>query len=824
MPTLKWTTETRVQAGFALALACIVVIGMTSYLSLRRLTEDAGRLAHTDQALAGLRRATAITQATIIGGGGVALAFVGLSLIVIRRDFAGRRRAEQALREANDRLEKHVRERTAELVQANDSLEKSESRFRAFVGATSDVIYRMSPDWTEMYHLQGREFIPDTQDPSHTWLEKYIPPEERERVMAAIRDAIRTKSTFELEHRVRRVDGTVGWTFSRAIPLMDEHGEIIEWFGAASDVSEHKEAKDRLQAQLARLNLLGEITRAISERQDAPSIFQVVTRSLEDQLPASFCCVCLYDQTESCLTVTSASPAPLAAELAIPASTQIDIDANGLSRCVHGQLVYEPDVREVRFPFPQRLAHGGLCSMVAAPLFAESRVFGVLVAARREAHAFSSGECEFLRQLSEHVALATQQAQLYQALQSAYDDLKQTQQAVLQQERLLALGKMASGIAHDINNAISPIALYADSMLEREATLSPTVRSNLEIIRRAIDDVANTVARMREFYRIREPQQALHPVDLNRLVPQAVDLTRARWSDMAQQRGAAIQVRTELAPDLPAIAGIEGELRDALTNLIFNAVDAMPAGGELRLRTRVMGRPDGPPGAAGAERVVQLEVGDSGVGMDEETRRRCLEPFFTTKGERGTGLGLAMVYGTMQRHGADLDVQSAVGQGTTVRLSFSVPAAPPDAATTAGVIQVVAPLRILIVDDDPLVLKALRVTLEGDGHVVTAADGGRAGIDAFMAREAAGEGFQVVITDLGMPYVDGRKVAAAVKSARPETPVLLLTGWGRQIIMEGDLPAHVDRVLSKPVKLRELRKTFAQLARPGRTPGDPDRT
>jgi signal transduction histidine kinase/ActR/RegA family two-component response regulator len=567
-----------------------------------------------------------------------------------------------------------------------------------------------------------------------------------------------------------------------------------------------------LQAQLARLSLLGEITRAISERQDVPSIFQVVIRSLEEQLPAGLCCVCLYDQTENYLTVTGISPAALATELALPVDARIDIDENGLSRCVRGQLVYEPDAREAPFPFPQRLARGGLCSIVAAPLLVESKVFGVLIAARTQPRGFSSGECEFLRQLSEHVALAAQQAQLYEALQHAYDDLKLTQQAVMQQERLLALGKMASGIAHDINNAISPIALYADSMLERETTLSPTVRSNLEVIRRAIDDVASTVARMREFYRAREPQQALLPVDLNRLVPQVVDLTRARWSDMAQQRGVAVQVRTELAPNLPAVAGIEGELRDALTNLVFNSVDAMPTGGELRIRTRVIGRPAAAASTAGNEQLVQLEVSDTGVGMDEETRRRCLEPFFTTKGERGTGLGLAMVYGTMQRHGADLDVQSAVAKGTTVRLSFAVPAIAPGAAPPPAAPRAVAPLRILIVDDDPLVLKSLRVILEADGHAVTEADGGRAGIDAFMAREAAGKGFQVVITDLGMPYVDGRRVAAAVKSARPDTPVLLLTGWGRQMIMEGDVPPHVDRILSKPVKLRELREAFAQLS------------
>jgi CheY-like chemotaxis protein len=305
---------------------------------------------------------------------------------------------------------------------------------------------------------------------------------------------------------------------------------------------------------------------------------------------------------------------------------------------------------------------------------------------------------------------------------------------------------------------------------------------------------------MREFYRQREPQLTLLPVDMNSLVPQVVDLTRARWSDMAQQRGIAIEMCTELAPDLPAIMGADNEIREALINLIFNAVDAMPNGGPLTLRTRVE-----------KERgIVQVEVIDAGIGMNEDTRRRCLEPFFTTKGERGTGLGLAMVYGAMQRHSADIEIESTVGQGTTVRLSFAIPSAPPIGAQVSTPASVVAPLRVLVVDDDPLVLKSLRDILEADGHGVTTANGGQAGIDAFLAARAQSNPFQLVITDLGMPYVDGRKVSSAIKSAAPGTIVLLLTGWGQRLVADGDIPPHVDHVLSKPPKLRELRQALAR--------------
>src|SRR5205814_6160787 len=210
---------------------------------------------------------------------------------------------------------------------------------------------------------------------------------------------------------------------------------------------------------------------------------------------------------------------------------------NGLARCVAGELVYEPDTREITFPFPQRFAQAGVHALVVAPLLVESRVFGVLVAARREADSFSSADCEFLRQLSEHVALAAHQAQLYGELQRAYDDLRQSQQAIMQQERLRALGEMASGIAHDINNAISPAALYTEALLEREPGLSDRAREYLATIQNAIEDVAQTVSGMREFYRRREPEPALAPVQLNGVVQRVIDLTRALWSDIPQERG-----------------------------------------------------------------------------------------------------------------------------------------------------------------------------------------------------------------------------------------------------------------------------------------------
>lgn len=568
-----------------------------------------------------------------------------------------------------------------------------------------------------------------------------------------------------------------------------------------------QESEGKLHAQLGRLGLLQHITRATGERQDLPSIFQVVLATLEESLPIDFGCFLLHDSAAHTLTVGSLGVAgrSFSDKLGLMEQLNVPIDQNGLSRCVAGQLVYEPDVLEVPFPFARRLGAAGLRSMVLAPLIVENQVFGVLVCARRQAQAFSSGECEFLKQLSEHVALAGHQARLNGALQQAYDDLRQSQHTVMQQERLKALGQMASGIAHDINNAISPVSLYTESLLEREPNLSDRARNYLTTIQRAIEDVATTVARMREFYRERETQLTLARVDVNKTVQQVVELTQPRWSDLPQQRGVMVELNTELAASLPDIMGAENEIRDALTNLIFNAVDAMPNGGTLSMRTSNI---------VGDTERVSIDVTDTGVGMDEDTRRRCLEPFYTTKGERGTGLGLAMVYGMVQRHSAELVIDSAPGCGTTIRLIF--PAHTSSLVSTAryAALAVLSRrLRILLIDDDPMLIKSLQDTLQDDGHLVTATHGGQAGIDAFTAARQGTERFDAVITDLGMPHLDGRKVAASIKALSAETPVILLTGWGQRLISANEIPAHVDKVLAKPPRLNELRAALSELCK-----------
>jgi signal transduction histidine kinase/sensor domain CHASE-containing protein/ActR/RegA family two-component response regulator len=556
-----------------------------------------------------------------------------------------------------------------------------------------------------------------------------------------------------------------------------------------------------LGQQIGRVGQLNQITRAIAQRQDLPSIFRVVLARLEDELPIDFGCV-LHQAPAGALAAVTFGPKSraFAADLGETEGgtilTEETVSAVGLG----DETLYVPDTLGQSVPPLVNLGRLGLRSKVVTPLVVEQKIFGLLVVARRAIDGFAQAELAFLRTLGEHVALAASQARLYGDLQDAYDHLRRTQEAAVQQERLRALGQMASGIAHDINNALAPVVGYAELLLRSESALSARARRQITSIHTAGGDIAHTVTRMREFYRDRGSRDVLLPVELNGLLEQVVDLTRPRWRDMPQAEGRVIRVETDLRPGVPTIMGIESEIREAVTNLVFNAVDAMPEGGAITLRTGVSGP------------TVTLEVADTGSGMDEATRRQCLEPFFSTKGERGTGLGLAMVYGVAQRHEARIDIDTAPGRGTTIRLRFPLTQIPTAAtANEEAAAPALAPLRILCVDDEPQVRELMKDILVGDGHTVEVADGGLNGLQAFRAARRAQRAFDVVITDLGMPHVDGRAVARAVKEESPATPVLLLTGWGAGVGPEGSHVPHVDARLSKPPRICELHEALVRV-------------
>ncbi|MEO5617060.1 MAG: ATP-binding protein, partial [Candidatus Eisenbacteria bacterium] len=373
---------------------------------------------------------------------------------------------------------------------------------------------------------------------------------------------------------------------------------------------------------------------------------------------------------------------------------------------------------------------------------------------------------------------------------AAYDELRETQTQLVQSAKLNALGEMASGVAHDFNNILAAILGRTQLLLQRIE--APELRSQLRVIEQAALDGAHTVRRVQEFTRVRHDAD-FETLDLNQIVEGVLELTRPVWEEGARRRGITIGVSTDLTAR-QTVAGNASELREVFTNLVLNAVDAMPWGGELSLSSR------------DDEGQLVVRIRDTGVGMSPEVRHRIFDPFFTTKAVKGTGLGLSVAYGIVTRHEGSIAVGSEIHLGTEFTLRFPaghgrevvVPTVPLGPLPT---------LRVLVVDDEEIVLDVLADLLRVLEQDVTTARGGIAGREAVLAGN-----FDVVFTDLGMPDLNGWDLALTVKSARPGVGVVLVTGWGTQLEGGAAMAHGVDRVMSKPVSIDDLDRALRQIA------------
>jgi len=375
-------------------------------------------------------------------------------------------------------------------------------------------------------------------------------------------------------------------------------------------------------------------------------------------------------------------------------------------------------------------------------------------------------------------------------------DVRRAQERVAASERFRALGEMASGVAHDFNNLLAIILGRAELLaaLTRPPQGDPRLGAHVSVIQQAARDGEHTVKRLQAVSGLtRRP--AGGQMDVAAVLEDVVAFTRPRWKDRAQQQGQTIAVQIEAEP-LPPLVGEAAELREVLINLVFNAVDALPHGGTITLRSRRMGDE------------VLIEVRDTGIGMTEAVRRRVFDPFFSTKGAAGTGLGLSVSYGIIARMGGRMAVVSAPNQGTTVSVALPCqPAAPepaPAAAAAAG------PARILLVDDEPLVRQTAAALLELDGHLVVEAESGAEA----LRRLAAGERFAALLTDLGMPAMSGMQLVAAVRARGWSLPCVLVTGWGSELGDADLAAAGVQAVLNKPFSREQLREVLGGVLRP----------
>jgi signal transduction histidine kinase len=430
---------------------------------------------------------------------------------------------------------------------------------------------------------------------------------------------------------------------------------------------------------------------------------------------------------------------------------------------------------------------GNVAEMVV-PIRGQERVEGLLYVTNRSARPFTDRDEAVLLRLAEYARTAIDNARLYAALREAKERLEKSQHQLVQTERLRALGEMAAGVAHDFNNLLAVILGRADLLLGKLRD-QPDVVRGLDAIRKAAQDGADTVRRIQEFTRTRTTRP-FGDVDLADVVREVVELNRPRWENEAQSRGVHFDVRVE--GDTASVAGRAEELREVFTNLLANALEAMPGGGRCVFR---LGVED--------DRAV-VAVSDSGCGMSEVTRRRVFDPFFTTKGPRGTGLGLAVSWGIVTRHGGVIEVESELGRGSTFCIALPVSTAPAPPATAVSRVVGGRRAKILVIDDEPEVRAVLAELLTEAGHEVTPAADGTEG----LAR-CETERFDLLLTDLSMPGLSGWDVAEAFRARFPSVPLGLVTGWGDQLDPEQLGRHRITFVVAKPFRADDVVKEIA---------------
>lgn len=378
-------------------------------------------------------------------------------------------------------------------------------------------------------------------------------------------------------------------------------------------------------------------------------------------------------------------------------------------------------------------------------------------------------------------------------------DRKLMEEQLLRSEKLRALGEIASGVAHDFNNILATIVARAGLLMLKAEVQD--LRQELEIIEKAAMDGATVVRRLQGFTRMRADRE-YSAVDVNQAVRDALSFTQARWKDEARLNGITYEI-VEALGDIPLVQGDISELREALTNLILNALDAMPQGGRLILETALIGGREDPTGAE-PNRWVEVRVTDTGHGMTEEVKHQAFDPFFTTKGVKGTGLGLSIVYGIVQRHQGRILLESEPGKGTTFIIRLR-PFSPSGRAQRQEERPVSEPAHALVIDDEESVLEALAEILKSGQHHVTLARTGEEGLKAFKEGR-----FDIVFTDLGLPGLSGWDVARAIKSIDHRMVVVLVTGWGMTVDEGKAKENSIDLVIDKPFSIQRILNLVAK--------------
>ncbi len=410
---------------------------------------------------------------------------------------------------------------------------------------------------------------------------------------------------------------------------------------------------------------------------------------------------------------------------------------------------------------------------------------------------------EVHKEASEHKQQSLEQKRLAEAAQvgtkqlsDALNRLKESQHEIMQKERLHVYEQVIRGVVHDFGEALTPLMGTIDILkaCPEKVQDQGVMAQHLQVMSEAVHNARKSIKHLAGIYRVHQ-ERASGAVDINRVIERVISLLEPRWKNEARARGVKIDVRSDLQ-SVPSVAVDESDIQDVITNLLMNSIEAMPDGGTITISTYA------------DKAFVTLDVRDTGRGMTDEVHRRCLEPFYTTKSVAGTGMGLTIVHSVVQVHKGTLKIETAPGKGVRVVIKLPVWSEMLRKQKTVENVRLDnSRMSILLVDDDPLSLKVLAGNLSFYGYDVTPVTSGQEALARFKERQ-----FDVIIADKAMPGMDGVALAGAVKELSPGTPVIMLTGYADVMKEEGDIPAVIDYLLSKPTTMEDLGRALANVA------------
>lgn len=695
--------------------------------------------------------------------------------------------------------------------QAEEELRASEERYRALIEASSQVLYRMNPDWSEMRQLQGGSFFADTEKPNLNWLNEYTHPDDQKRVLEAVGEAVRTGTVFELEHRVKRSDGTHWWASSRAVPVRNASGEIVEWFGAASDITGRK----RLEHRLRKVTL---IQAALHEPGTLQEKLKRITDGVVDIFTADFARIWLVRPGDLCGSGCMHAEAAqgihqcrhrrCCLHLMASSGRYTHLDGKGHGRVPFGcykigliasgeepSFLTNDVVNDHRIHNPEWAKALGLVSFAGYQLCpAHGETIGVLALFSK--HPISPEEDALLKTFSNLVV------PMIQTLR-AEEEQARVEAQLRQAQKMEALGTLAGGIAHDFNNILGIIVGYSE-MGQMDAGDGRQVREDLRQVLKAAGRARDLVQQILAFSRMGEQEKK--PIQIGFIVKEAAKMLRAFLPS-------TVEIKVNVATKA-VVSADPTQMHQVLMNLCTNSAHAMGnEGGVLRIDLTDFHSGDEPGGVHRDLQpgpYVKLTVEDSGHGIDPFILNRIFDPFFTTKEKGvGTGLGLSVVHGIVKSHGGVIEVESAPNEGATFQVFLPAMEAAVEQKSLETTSLPRGQERILLVDDEPRLASVTKRMLERLGYEVEYRTNGIEALEAF--RYSKRKHFDLVITDMTMPHLTGNELVKELLKSEPTLPIIMCTGFSEKITSGMAQELGIRGIAVKPLSLKVISELIREV-------------